>query len=66
MHSGSPPHAGRSPADAGRPLVSSPPSVGMYACCRWGDSPLRWLEMLMFLDVSTDTEQLDVGCARRR
>jgi len=38
----------------------------MYACCRWGDSPLRWLEMLMFLDVSTDTEQLDVGCARRR
>jgi len=27
---------------------------------RWGDSPLRWIECLLFLDIQKEVAQLDV------
>ena len=27
---------------------------------RWGDSPLRWMECLLFLDIRTEVAKLDV------
>jgi hypothetical protein len=29
--------------------------------CRWGDAPLRWFELMLFLDLEKDVEVLNIS-----